>query len=63
MTRYPDIVTVRSVINGAKIVSTKLPDGRWVPCRGLGWQSWHIRWQAAWLVFTGRADALLWDGQ
>lgn len=41
-------------------VSCGLPDGRWVPARPLG--GWG-RWRAAWLVFTGRADALVWPGQ
>ena len=40
-----------------------LPDGRWVPARALGFQSVFTRWRAAWLVFTGRADALIWPGQ
>lgn len=40
-----------------------LPDGRWVPARPLGFYSLGSRLKAAWLVFTGEADAVLWPGQ
>lgn len=40
-----------------------LPDGRWVPARPLPFYSLTQRWKAAWLVFTGKADALTWPGQ
>lgn len=36
-------------------------DGKnWVPARPIGYASWRKRVNAAWLVFTGRADAVLW---
>lgn len=63
MTRYPNICRVDAVIRSAKECAVGLPDGRYVPARALGFQSWHMRWKAAWLVFTGRADALLWENQ
>ena len=63
MRQFPNITTVESVIKGAKVNSCGLSDGRWVPARPLGFLSWQSRWKAAWLVFTGRADALKWDGQ
>ena len=44
-------------------VTTKLPDERWVPSRSVGLHSWRYRLKATWLVFTGKADALLWPGQ
>jgi hypothetical protein len=40
-----------------------LPDGRWVPARPIGFQSLRYRVRATWLVWTGRADALIWPGQ
>lgn len=41
-----------------------LPDGRWVPARPTGTRRSIIgRLYAAWLVFVGRADALVWLGQ
>lgn len=45
-----------------------LPDGRWVAARPLAFPrdpirgTWH-RLRLAWLVFTGRCDALQWTGQ
>lgn len=42
------------------------PDGSrvWVPARPEGYASILVRFRAAWLVFTGRADALVWpEGQ
>lgn len=42
---------------------TVLPDGRWVPARPLGFYSLYNRARCAWLVFTGRADAVTWPGQ
>jgi hypothetical protein len=35
---------------------------RWVPARPMGYQSFGARLKAAWLVFTGRADAVIWPG-
>jgi hypothetical protein len=40
-----------------------LPDGRWVPARPIAFQSIRERVRATWLVWTGRADALVWPGQ
>lgn len=42
---------------------TKLDDGRWVPARPLRQHLFGIRLRAAWLVFSGRADAVRWPGQ
>lgn len=44
-------------------VTTQLPDGRWVPARPLGYSSMIYKLRATWLVFTGKADALIWEGQ
>ena len=35
----------------------------WVPARPVGYPSWRSRIRLAWAVFTGKADALFWDGQ
>lgn len=39
---------------------TQLPNGRYVPARAEPLYSVTQRWRATWLVFTGRADALVW---
>jgi hypothetical protein len=44
-------------------MSAGLPDGRYVPARPYGFQGGWFRWKAAWLVFTGRADAVTYPGQ
>ena len=38
-------------------------DGKWVPSRPLGYYSLKTRLKAAWLVFTGKADVVVWPGQ
>jgi len=64
MTRkYPNIIDVMQVVANAKATAAGLPDGRWVPARTLPFYSLFGRWKAAWLVFTGKADALTWPGQ
>ena len=35
-------------------------DSKYVPCRPLGWTSLKYRLRAAWMVFTGKADAVTW---
>lgn len=61
--RCPAIRDVIDVIADSKSAACGLPDGRWVPARSLGYHSIRHRIRAAWLVFTGRADALTWPGQ
>ena len=51
---------IRSIANPD--VSTGLADGRWVPARPIAFQSLRERIRATWLVWTGRADALVWPG-
>jgi hypothetical protein len=37
-------------------------DGQWLPARPEGFFSLRSRLNAAWVVFTGRADAVVWPG-
>jgi hypothetical protein len=39
-------------------------NGMWVPARPLGFQGFFLwtRIKRAWLVFTGKADVLVWTG-
>ena len=60
---YPNILTVNTVLRSARACMRQTAGGYWVPCRGEGFMSWRNRWRAAWLVFTGRADALVWEQQ
>jgi len=42
-----------------------LVDGDYVPARPYGFDCWSLqnRIKAAWLVFTGKADVVVWKGQ
>lgn len=63
MTKYPQIFTVEDVQKIRSTVAVKI-NGNYVPARPLGFQSVFARFKCAWLVFTGRADALIWpEGQ
>ena len=39
-------------------------NGNWVPARPIGLQSFRSRLRCTWMVFSGKADALVWpEGQ
>lgn len=61
----PTIYTPESLARTTANVQCGLPDGRWVAARPEGWHGLLLRkrLRAAWLVFIGRADVLLWEGQ
>lgn len=60
--KYPNIVSVRSIIESANQNMTRVPVGMaWVPTRACGHASFCSRIKAAWMVFTGKADALTWE--
>lgn len=63
--RKPEIRCVTEVVADAKDCSAGLPDGSWVPARSYAWNQLRPfgRLNAAWLVFTGRADAVTYPGQ
>lgn len=64
----PEIRDVRAVVQDAKelqaYIVTKDGSG-YVPARSQGWGQMTLfqRFKAAWLVFTGRADAVTYPGQ
>jgi hypothetical protein len=61
----PNIRNVCDVVNDARSAQCGLPDGRWVPARPQTASQLDPfgRFKAAWMVFTGKADALVWPGQ
>ena len=67
MKNYPAKINAYHLCNAAAedmLVQAKLPGcTAWVPARHLGYPSLWRRFALAWLVFTGRADALHWPGQ
>lgn len=58
MERAPNVVNFAQ-LNDC-MCSRVLINERWVPARPLGYYSLRNRIKCAWLVFTGKADALVW---
>lgn len=59
--RDTSIMDVKAVSRAANEASVNV-GGYWMPARPMGYASFRYRCKAAWLVFTGRADALKWPG-
>lgn len=61
--RQPGIIYADHIAN-KPWPTAGLPDGRWVASRPepTFWL-YPARLRCAWLVFTGRADAIVWTGQ
>lgn len=53
------IYTLKSLMNQDTLA--KLPDGSWQPARPLS-PFLQDRIRAAWMVLTGKADAVIWPG-
>ena len=61
--KYPNIVKLEGVqFAGRSDVTLKKINGLFVPARPMGYASFKQRFKCAWLVFTGKADALVWPG-
>lgn len=64
---YPAQHTARGIVKSLETVMSGYPDGGWGPARPLPYEPFNPlrrmahRLRLAWLVFTGRADALTWD--
>lgn len=64
--KYPGEFTARGIVKSIDEFSSGYPDGGWGPARPLPYESLNPlkrlahRVRLAWLVFTGRADALTW---
>ena len=62
MKKTPSILQLSDVAQSINHTSVFLAGNKWVPARSLGLSSFRYRCRAAWLVFTGKADALIWPG-
>lgn len=60
--RYPAIIDAYRLIESGNNLQTEV-HRVWVPARCNGMMTFRMRCRAAWLVFTGKADALVWPGQ
>ena len=58
--KHPNIVDAYQLIAWGDEVQKEV-GGKYVPARGCGYHG--SRFRAAWKVFTGKADALIWPGQ
>lgn len=66
--RKPEIISVVELVTASSVKTLwTLPNGKkwWGPARAYGWNQLRLwgRFKAAWLVFTGRADALTWPSR
>jgi len=61
MKKAPKIHNLCGLLESIESTQTEI-GGRWVPARPIGYFSVRYRIKAAWLVFTGKADALTWPG-
>lgn len=59
MKKNPTIWKLKDLMSQAVTMTARI-DNMWQPCRPIGptWLSNRIK--AAWLVFTGKADAVIW---
>jgi len=59
--KYPNHITSFALHN---LIDCEVEiDGIWCPARPAGYASFLNRFKLAWLVFTGKADALIWHKQ
>lgn len=63
MRNTPSIYKLEDLLRSVNQTAARLPDGRVVPARAQGLWSLRYRFRAAWLVWTGKADAVVWPGQ
>ncbi len=62
MKKYPNIFFLKDLLEMVDTVSTEI-NGKWIPARPLGYPTLGSRLKAAWMVFTGKADAVVWPGE
>ena len=60
--RLEDLPGIRPVSKTIPTINETEIGGQWMPARPLGYYSLASRLRLAWMVFTGKADALKWPG-
>lgn len=63
--KYPNVVSLESVQftqDRERAVTMIRHAGGYIPARPMGYASFKQRFKCAWMVFTGKADALVWPG-
>lgn len=62
--KFPQVITLEAVLKSVRTNQRQRHNGEWMPARPLGAPTIGNRLKCAWLVFTGKADALTWpEGQ
>lgn len=62
--KYPTIWQLNNLLRSAGTVQASTDGNTWHHARPAGYPSIKQRIKAAWLVFTGKADAVVWpEGQ
>ena len=62
LNKAPNLFGIEDLVNSAPGTMALMPGGRWVMSRPVGFYSLWNRLRLAWMVFTGRADAITWPG-
>jgi hypothetical protein len=62
MQHYPTIWQLLGLTRHAANGPSKEINGIWFPCRPLGPSHLKNRLKAVWLVWTGKADVVVWPG-
>ena len=57
----PNIYALEDLVEAVGHNQTEI-NGKWLPTRALGLDAVPNRIRAAWLVFTGKADVVIWPG-
>lgn len=57
--KYPNLFRLDNLLETRNSVAVQI-NGKWVPARPEGFASLTSRLKITWLVFTGRADAVIW---
>jgi hypothetical protein len=59
--RNPNIISILDIVNSKTTTNVKTEHGtQWVPARTHGYPSFFSRIKAAWTVFIGAGDAVVW---
>ncbi|ACL06207.1 hypothetical protein Dalk_4529 [Desulfatibacillum aliphaticivorans] len=58
-----NIFQINDIVLAGGTVLRQIKTGAWVPARPIGKTNLKYRLKAAWMVFAGKADVVVWPGQ
>lgn len=59
MKKAPKIWELDGLVETTRALTVEV-DGKWIPCRPMSGGGIRNRIKATWLVWTGKADAVIW---